>query len=515
MNLTNAINPFGTLQQKLAQLPFWVIPAFIGLVVPFIGYCLLPMAGVEVFGKLFSFDKFVKLFVLGIGLIVYLYYIRFVVRKPQFLVYFYIVLWPVVEYFNNVLLYFYSINLHLRPLLMLGVMIPCAWYALSHFRLVVQTVSYVKYFLIFFVWLTVYFFFFNSNAIDPRAGNDSVLSEASVGALQYLSYLYILLGVAVTAINVLKHPHPRQFFDNLNKALLWTTSVAALMTIIGYPFHWYSINVDGFQRAMGIFTHPNPFAHHMGILMLYLLGLYCYYQGPFQRRMPAWLLTGCIILNMVAFLLGLSKTALGVFGLCAVIIFMMNLSSPVVRKTFFKAILLMLVLVPLGIVAFQLITDQSFFDILQARIDQKESLNWRVQIWNVLLSNLDWMGVLLGNGFTSANAWVFQLTYNDRLNAQPLMLVHNGYIALLYDLGLMGYMLFAAALSLMINAMRRFFHPAVRAYQPLMPAIVAMAVYFLIVCYFDEMTYMFDAPQLFWVVSTLLFTMSLREAPQT
>jgi hypothetical protein len=137
--------------------------------------------------------------------------------------------------------------------------------------------------------------------------------------------------------------------------------VESLITIAGFPFQLTSMMLDGFLRAIGIFSHPNPFAHHMGILMVYLLGLYCYYQGDRKHRMPTALLWSGLAINLIAFLLGLSKTAISGFALCALILFLLNLAVPAIRRSFIQIAIGLVTLFPLGLFIFELLTGKNFF----------------------------------------------------------------------------------------------------------------------------------------------------------
>ena len=229
-------------------------------------------------------------------------------------------------------------------------------------------------------------------------------------------------------------------------------------------------------------------------------------------RLPGWLLTAGLGLNFIALLLGLSKTALAGFSLCALILFLGNMAVPAVQRRFFQILLGLVIVVPIGLMAFEAVSGHSFVSILESRIDQTESLDWRTLVWESLLSNISLGSIWFGHGFTAANEAVFRLTFSDVRNADPLMMVHNAYIALLYDLGLPGYLMFAAALSGLWHALRGWLtavRPALRTEHTI---VFALTVYFLFVCAFDEMSYMFDAPMLFWTLITLIYCVSLRDA---
>lgn len=487
---------------------FW---AFLGVALPLVFYCLLPAIGVSGFANALGLNRLILLAGAIIGGLIYCRYWLFVIARPQLLVGFVLLAWPIVDYLNMQLLVA-GLNIHLRPLLILALMLPSLWVALQSSPMLFRKMPWMSCYAAFFGWLSLYFIFYNTNAVDPRlSGGESALGEGSVSMVQLTAYLYCLLSMAVGAVVMLKARNFRGLFDFLNSALLWVSGLEALLTIAGYPFGLFNMELDGFTRAMGIFTHPNPFAHHMGILMVYLLGLFCYYQGERAHRLPVWLLLGGLALNFLALLLGLSKTALSGFTLCAMVLFLMNLAVPAVRKGFIQIVLSMVVLVPLGLLVFQALSGKSFFSLLESRLEQTQSLTWRALIWQDLLEEVNLVSMWFGHGFTAANETVFRMTFNDSKNAQPLMMVHNAYIALIYDLGVMGYLMFGAAFTLIAQSVQNWFRAVRPALRTEHSIIVALTLYFLFACGFDEMSYMFDAPMLYWTLVSLLFCLSLRE----
>lgn len=497
---------------------YWLVPVVLGVLLPVLIFGLLPMLGVETLARQLRFPR--VLFLLGglAGMLGYWVYLRRAIHRPQWMSVFIIMIWGLLEYGNNFLLDM-GVNIKYSVLLLALWVVPSVTLLITHRQALWQQTPHFRVYLAFFLWLALYFVCYNSNAQDPQlmAGEGGgLLSGGSVASVQFMAYLYCLLAVGVPSIAMLTHARPARYFDRLNIALLAISSLVALYVIIGYPLMLTSMMLDGFQRAKGLFNHPNPFAHHMGILMVYLFGLFLYYQGENRRRVPAWLLVGGILLNLIAFLLGLSKTAIGVFSLSLVLLIALNLSSPVVRKHLPKALIALAVLAPLGALLYAMITGASFTEILEARLEAKESLDWRVETWGYLISNISGLWILIGHGFTDANAWVYQLTYNNKTNAQPLMLVHNGYIALLYDLGVMGYLMFAAVLTLAWQAFQRMrSQVCAPQHRPLLASILAMTLYFLIACGFDEMTYMFDAPLLFWALTATMLALVVRLGRQT
>jgi hypothetical protein len=487
------------------------------LIIPVLIYVILPQFGFNAFAEMLGLKLMLAAGGLFIGGITYWAYLKFVLSRPHLPLFFIVLAWPIVAWLNGLLMDL-GLNLHLRPLLILSLAIPAVCMLWRERQLVWQALPSFRVYGLFMLWLTLYAFIYNANAVDPRlSGGDEAMSEGSVSMVQWSSYGYCFLAMALPAICILKNRDYRRMFDGLNKALLIISSLESLLTIAGYPLGLFTILLDGFTRAIGIFTHPNPYAHHMGILMVYFLGLYCYYQGARKGRMAQWLLYGGIIINFCAFLLGLSKTAISVFAISAAIVFLMNLAVPEVRRSFGKILLSLIILIPVGVIAFEALSGQSFLTLLESRMDQTQSMNWRMIVWQDLIADINLTTVWLGHGFTAANETVYRLTFNDSKNAQPLMMVHNAYIALLYDLGLPGYLLLLSAVAMLWKALKGWLkaeNPASRntnATRSINATIIALVIYFLCVCGFDEMSYMFDAPMLFWSLASLLACVAIRE----
>jgi len=488
-------------------------PFIVGALIALLLYGLFPLLGLGVFGRVLSIQRCIQLFGLFVGGTGYVYYLRYILPRPQHMLFFYAIFWPVAEYANDWLMRFGGVNLHMRMLLLLVLAVPALLQMVRFGKTMLLCFPHFKYYAGFLGLLFLYYLFFNAHAMDAKLASAAVEStDNSIGMMMLTAYIFCFLGMFTSAVSIYKHPNPLGLFDTFNKTLIWVSMILGVLTIIGYPIGLFSKDVDGFHRAMGLYTHPNMFAHHMGILMIYLLGIFCYYQGERAQRMPAWLLWAGLGINLIAFLLGLSKTAIGIGSLCALGLLVFNLSSSAVRKMFLKLILAAVILVPIGLFAFEKIADRSFFDIIQSRIDQKESMNWRVETWNSLLANIRGFEYLWGHGYTAANVWVYMLSYNDTKNATPLIMVHNGYVALLYDFGLMGYIFFVSALSLMWNAMKRAAQSLFVGGRPLLVTVCMMTIYFMVVCGFDEMVYMFDGPLVYWTLATLLYAVAIQEA---
>jgi O-antigen ligase len=496
--------------QQIQRIAKW--PLLLGaLLLPYLFYELLPSIGVGQFVNIFNLERsFVLLgfMVAGMG---YIRYIAFIKERPLALVIFLTALSPVVEALNTLLLEGMNINVKYRVLSILCIVAPCIYQMFKYLPAFNRTLPYLKYFLGFLAVITLYFIFYNAGMTDPKRAVDSLMTDGSYSWGQITSHYMIFAGVIVSAFALISSGNPRKAFDTINRAFLAITAASSLYTILGYPIFLTSSMIDGFLRAKGLLAHPNPFAHHMGVILIYQLGIYFYYQFQLpgeqtgeQKRMPAVLLYASFALNIIAFLLALSKTAIATTVGCVALFFILNIGSARYRVPLLRTLLAMALLLPLGFGAYQAATGKSIVEVIEARMEENTSLNWRNEVWDGLKADM-WETPIFGHGFTASNKRIFQLYYNTKKNSDPLIMVHNGYIGLFYDFGVLGYLLFVAMVAFMWTAFKLWLTE--EAYRPLTATVIAMGLYYMVVSNFDEMVYMFDAPNLIWALGTLIITL--------
>jgi O-antigen ligase len=482
-------------------------PLLLGaLLLPYLFYDVFPNMGVTQFSNLFELERsftFLAMLIVGIFYIKYLSFIR---ERPLVIVLFITSFAVIGEALNQTLMDNTPINIKYRVMLFLTIVVPSFYFLFQYFPAFNRTIAYLKYYFAFVVMLIIYFFFYNIGMTDPKRSVDSIIGDGSYSWGQINSYLMIFSGIVVSAFALIKSNKVVETFDKINVFFLSSTALASLYTIIGYPLQLTSHTVDGFLRARGLLAHANPFAHHMAVILVYQLGIYFYYQFAKEKRVPSWLLMTSFLLNLMAFLLALSKTAIATTVICAIIFFVLNVGTARFRLPLLRTLMVLLLLLPVGVFGYELATGKSLSSVIEARMEETTSLTWRNEVWDALKADLMETPVF-GHGFTASNQRIFQLYYNTTKNKDPLIMVHNGYIGLFYDFGLLGYLLFAAAASLIWTGAVLWYK--YENFRPLSSTVISLGVYFLVVCNFDEMVYMFDSPHLIWALSTLMVTLIL------
>jgi hypothetical protein len=495
----------------------WMGALLLGLAVPLTLFVLLPAVGIETALGLFSFSKMIILLAVTLFGIAYWFYMRWVIRNPQPVAIFYVVVWPILEYFRNLLQSVSGVNAEFRPLVLVclipAVLVP----GLAYFRPLWRTLPQFKYFMGFWLWLLTYFVFNNANAVDPakaRSGNTSFGGSLALNMFNTLTYS--LVGVLLGALVILNARNPQQWFDRFNKIFCVFIAITSAVCVVGFPLGFFAAVVDGFNRLMGLSVHPNMYAHQMGISLIYLIGLSSYYLVSEKggKRMPGWLLNTALLTGGVAFLMALSKTGIATLTISSVVMLSLGLTTPALRRRAGWILGGGIIAIPIAILAYNLISGQDLFSILEARIEDTSSMSWRERVWDSLLADLHGIDYLFGKGLTASNAWVYQLSYNDTYAAEPLIHVHNGYVQLLYDCGLPGLLYFGTIWVMGSHCLLRWWTTRQPSSRALYVTTIGLAIYFSVVCGFDELISMFNAPLLFWFFSSMTFSLAWRESQQ-
>lgn len=495
--------PNQTELQFLGQSPkSWTLLAIV-LGVLALGYGLLPIIGIDLFKNLFSFNKVAALIVASITLGVYWRYLQWIQTRAMVLACFTIAVWPFIDYLNSLLLDTQGINLHLRLWVMGWLVLPTAIMAFKARQSLWQQVTSLRWWGIFLALVIGYFLFRNVGTLDPRMGIQATATDGSVAILQLCAYIYNVCAMVLGVLCIQQAKEPLKTFDQLNQWLLGSAMLMACVVLIGFPLGAFGTNIDGFYRANGLFGHPNVYAHHLGMLTLYFAGLLLYYQN--NKRLSLWVIAIPLALTTGTLLLALSKTAIALVLLGLAILAVLNFSWQATRPFLIKWGITLALFATIAGLVYSLFTGNDIGAIIEARLNQQESFNWRMWVWQQLLANLSGLEYLWGKGFTAANQWVFQLTYNTKTNVNPLILVHNGYVAILYDFGLLGYSVFMAIVSTLVTALK--YYRKYLAERPLSSLVIVMSIYFLCAIGFDELLTMFDAPVLFWLLTATILTL--------
>ena len=490
---------------------WWVAAAVLLLVG--LGYGLLPLFDIYTLKSLLSFKLVWGLCALLLGGAIYWHYIDAVERRPWLILIFVALLYQGWMW-GSASLATVGINVRARVMITLGLIIPGLWMGRYAIPYMLRQMPYFRYFLFFMGLMLLYFFVFNAYAIDPRSVSVGSFS-GTIAPEKLFLMLCVLSGMLTSGAvfyqlehttNAQEHAAGRnRFFRRLNKVLIVSMGLLAIIAVLGYPFDVLTRVVDGFKRYQGVFFHPNQLGYYAGCMAVYLVGLY-FYCRKHPVLPPRMVLLG-LFAAAVCVMFSLSKASLAATILCAGVLLIGNLLLD--RTARFNPVLLLwpvlLLLAGLGLAQGLGIID--FVDIIARRLEDGQSLLWRQQMWDRILGgDIGVMSGLRGHGFTAANARLMslnQLVFDPTSGADAPSGIHNAFIETFYDFGLLGWSWVVGLSWTMIAMVRTALRTTDEAPEkPLLLTVVAITLFFMIVCNFEESFYSMSVP--FWMLLPVL-----------
>jgi hypothetical protein len=441
-----------------------------------------------------------------VGLIVALFsykkLLQWLHERPHWFLAVVLAVWPVLEYAR-----LQNTGLDYRPVLALWVVPMSTWIGLQYLLPLWRFFPHLRFLGFFAVLTGLYFVFFNQNAVSPTqamTGENSFGGSLSLNQLSTTIYCAVMGVLAAhCALNV-----PKTSLDFVNKALVVFVLVESVVITVLAPL--FTMEVDGFNRLAGLYKHPNMYAHRQALLLLYLM-MVCAVDAQNQFKLfsrKTW--AAVFLISLLPFLLALSKTAIAACVISAVVFWVAY--SRLCGKTLLKpqqwALMGLVGLVATSL--FALVSGQGFLELVEARVTSTSSLEWRYKVWGFLMKEPTLLSTLFGHGLTAANKVIYELSFHDAFAATPLINVHNAYVQLYYDFGLLGFSYWAAILALMGSAVMVIWKHRIPAVMLPCLGVLAMSVHYLIASGFDETLGMFNAPIVYWLLATLALGTAMR-----
>jgi hypothetical protein len=441
-----------------------------------------------------------------IGLNLYARFFRWLIQRPQ------VLLWYVAggltfyKWLDDTVTIElgFSGGLFFRESSILVLILPGVYYLCRYLKPLQQALPHALWYFGFVGLLTLYYFIYNPSSQNFYLANSGLTN----GYSPMIVYWVLGCGWLVGSVGLMLQRNPLPCFAATNRLILVAALIMYSLTILGYPFHLFNVEVDGFLRSRGFFSHPNMFCHRSGILFIYLVGISCFYGSLKNPRISLQLLLSTCSLVFLGLLLGFSKTSFVATGIACSLFYILGWNTPLLKQHRWQILMLVPITLLVVLLGFKLINGQWFWEILADRIQDTHSLSWRTQTWNSLLGDLNGLPLLIGHGYTGAQDFIFRMSYNTVKNANPLVWSHNAYLFLAYDFGCMGLLYIMALLSLTWRAIALFCQAQSPTVKGLCATVLAMEVYYLMSMGFDETIHMFDVPLLFWLLSSMLIIMA-------
>jgi hypothetical protein len=362
-------------------------------------------------------------------------------------------------------------------------------------------VSFIAFFLF-------YYQFYNINIFDVNMDNTGSLTQGNFSMIKVINFYFMLFSIMVTYA-LFSNPHKRwKYFDQFNFHLMLVTLIVGTISFVGFPFHQFSVILDGHHRSTGIFGHPSLYASHMGITLTYLVGMFFFYMYHRKLPWPKWVLYLILMLCFFGFLVGFSKTSIAAFLISVCVLVIGHLQLPSIRAPLTRDLT---VLGGLGFVSFSIFAvfyGEGIVEIIQNRVEDTNSLSSRLSRWEFLVEDISATTILVGHGLTAAVGEVLTRWF-DRNDGAPVIMVHNGYIELFYDMGLIGLLFVISLFSTVKQALSNFRNAFSSEQKTLSLVAIAIAVYYLVELGFGEVMMIQDICYMVWVFIVICLSLCI------
>lgn len=490
------------------------IVALTGLMTLFI-YQWLPSLGMEKLASVLTMPKIYLLLIAIIGVSVYSRYVQYVkYDNPFMLLLIFCFGLPLISFINSSLIRM-GINFRWNQLTALFLWTPVFFYCWPALKAAMKRIPFFNGVFLFSIVFFIYFLFFNAHAVVIHIALTPGGSYRTLDMDKAYNIFTIIFGIISIAYAAGRFTVKEKIFDQLNKIIVYAIIISSVIIIIGYPFDFLTMLVEGYKRSKFIYSHPNQLGHSLGFFLLYLFSLRFYYLKKaifFVKYFDI-----AIILGLLALLLTFSKTAIVATLLSAAIfigayLFFISFDTRLIKTVITATISFVFLLI--------VIQFTGVFDIwgtLQARAEDSGSLYWRFKQWQSLLYDFNnWFSYIFGHGLTASSARIFQLNYNNGIDPSRgdtlVVGIHNGYLDSLYDFGLLGCLWLLGLLNTLWVNVKLLLSSFVESSKKIVVlSVTTVVIYALIGCFFDELLYSMLYPFLFITSATYMLCLHLPE----
>ncbi|MEB3286202.1 MAG: O-antigen ligase family protein [Vampirovibrionales bacterium] len=499
--------PNTKLNQSIVSVMGLLSLSVITLLFAMLAYTWLPSMGVETLSEMLSAGHLFALIILAVGAIAYVKYLTVTARHPSRYLLAYLMLLPWFTWFTRVSPTF---GLNIPQSFALGFLmcIPVFFLVWKYTVPMLYQVPGLRYYAIFWCIGLVNILFFDHPVRDVTALADK--QTMSVHDFTTVTLTLVSLFLTVYALYREHRNHLLKFLDQLTWVCAISLSVYSALAVFGYPLRLFTVKVEGVLRMGLIFFHPNQFGMNLVFLMLFVLGMYFYQISQRPNGKLKHVLLGALILAFPALLTTYSKNAIGSFVICGSLLTFLNFKQVPNKRTFLMVLCALPVLAAGAIFAFEQFSGLDLIERLLFRFEDSRSMDWRWNTWSYIFNDIDASTVLFGHGFSATAERMDQ--FSQVLKAGSIMKVlqvHNDYLMLLYDFGVVGLIVYAWLILTMIkkglSVIKTASGDLCRSLDVTLFSIILACLIFSAT---DNCYYMLETP--FWILTMALWVLSDR-----
>lgn len=483
------------MSSNISEITTLILAIFLPLLITFSVYFLLPSFGIDGPGNLMTGSNMLLLPIVLIGILIYTMVVEILIKRPWYIIFYTLVIWRFLIFWN------YQetsiIHLNLRTLSFFIVGIPALFLLLKHFKTITAEMPYLKWLMIFNIIVIFYYFFHSSHFMNP---NNTVATYMTASRIFLLDLSYTTLLGSIAYFSFKLHPNKDRLYDYISRIIIFSSIIESVITLCGYPFGLFSRFIEGYHRAQGFTLHPNELAFLNAIYILFMVGL-INYRTTFSKQTSLSLkwVVAALALAIATFILALSKNAIACLALM-IILYVTAFSIYTRNLRPLGYLLCISLLLPVIIMLYCSFTEVNLLDMFQDRMGDSRSFEWRLNVWGNILSSMNLKTLLIGNGLGSTDEFIYQMfstLYADETN---VFRTHNFTLQLLFEMGSLGLSYYIIYIVYFKNAFSRL-KKMNRSQVSLLLAGMAIALYYLITCQFDEQGNVFPTGIMFMLIT--------------
>jgi O-antigen ligase len=356
---------------------------------------------------------------LAAAFLVFVLITPFLVAKYRVFLFLWLLLLPILSILNWESLSIFSINP--ITLLITGISLPYAIY-LFYTRIgeLIKKFPFLIFLIVFdaIIFLNIF-----------RMNNPGYTAQI------FRAFFILIFLIAITYYFI-KNNSPKFIYNCLLSFSVLNATAAIFQKITGIGL----LDIQGIPRVCGWMPHPNQCGFLINILWPLILYLIIQAKNK-KEKVFLMIIFG---LNILALIFTFSKASYLIF-LFNLILFIILFGSVRTKMTTFAIILF-------SVICFLLIGILTRSDILyfiSARFSENSSLMWRFKMWQFLLRDMDLSKLLFGGGLNSSITYLIPL-----ISQWESPTPHNGYLLLLYELGIWGLSLIGFILAIFIKSFK-------------------------------------------------------------
>jgi hypothetical protein len=430
---------------------------------------ILPGLGIGQFLKILNPVMLLGIALGIVGVYGYWCYLQFVRTRPFVLMLMYLLTYDLslfaLKFFENVLHTALKVNTILF-LLYLFPLVLTAWLSLINpqNKFSLARIPVLNYLGAFWIVMGGYYLFYNQHAIDMLSIIAGEYSYVDWG--RFYKFFEILTFCFSFSILLQNLKEPARFFNQFSQYYIVQYLAYSILAVLFYPLHITTETIEGFERMAFIFGHPNTLGYYLALVICFTAGFAFYSLRSGNRRFAVAAFVSLPVMLMAQLTSG-SKTSLFCALLSVAVVVLLELFVNRGYQIFLKIKWLYLSVTTL-VLTVLLVLSSGNLSVIQSRLGDNRSLDWRKTQWSRVMENIEPASVLFGHGHTAAlvttQRYVYN-TWNIRNDVQESPYIHNDYLEQFYDYGIFILVWLLGVGHLVLKHIRSFVDPSVSTAQ--------------------------------------------------